>query len=45
MLPLSFQLLVAMVAHAINARMARSLHYLQEEIRVVEEANSSRHRR
>ena len=33
MLPLTFQFLIAMVAHAINERMARRLDYLQEEVR------------
>jgi hypothetical protein len=38
MLPLTFQFLIAMVAHAINERMARRIDYLQEEVRVLKEA-------
>ena len=38
MLPLLVQFLIAMVAHAINAPMARRLDYLLEEIRVLREA-------
>jgi putative transposase len=36
--PLTFQFLIAMVAHAINERMARRIDYLQEEVRVLKEA-------
>jgi len=38
MLPLTFQFLIAMVAHAVNERMARRIDYLQEEVRVLKEA-------
>jgi hypothetical protein len=38
MLPLPLQFLIAMVAHAINERMARKVDYLQEEVRVLKEA-------
>jgi putative transposase len=38
MLPLTLQFLIAMVAHAINERMARRIDYLQEEVRVLKEA-------
>ncbi|MGZ3357581.1 MAG: integrase core domain-containing protein [Isosphaeraceae bacterium] len=37
MLPLPLQFLVAMLAHAINERMARRVEYLQEEVRVLKE--------
>ncbi len=36
-LPLPLQFIVAMMAHAINERMARQLDYLQEEVRVLRE--------
>jgi len=38
MLPLPLQFLIAMVAHAINERLARRIDYLQEEVRVLKEA-------
>jgi hypothetical protein len=38
MLPLTIQFVIAMVAHAINERMARKLDYVQEEVRVLQEA-------
>jgi hypothetical protein len=38
MLPLPLQVLIVMVAHAINERMARRIDYLQEEVRVLKEA-------
>ena len=38
MLPVTFQFLIAMVAYAINGRMARRLGYVQEEVRVLREA-------
>ena len=38
MLPLPFQFLIAMIAHAINERMARKIEYLQAEIQVLTEA-------
>jgi hypothetical protein len=38
MLPLPIQFIVAMVAYAINERMARRLEYVQEEARVLREA-------
>ncbi len=41
MLPLTFQFLIAMIAHAINERLARRIDYLQEEVRVVKEALSA----
>jgi hypothetical protein len=37
-LPLQLQFLVAMIAYAINERMARKMEYMQEEIRVLKEA-------
>jgi putative transposase len=37
MLPLPLQFLIAMLAHAINERMARRVEYLQEEVRVLKE--------
>ncbi|MBN2194899.1 MAG: hypothetical protein JW751_18930 [Polyangiaceae bacterium] len=37
MLPLPVQFIMAMVAHAINARMALKLEYLTEEVRVLRE--------
>jgi hypothetical protein len=38
MLPVTFQFLSAMLAYAINERMARRLDYVQEEVRVLREA-------
>ena len=38
MLPLPLQFIIAMLAHAINARMARRIEYLLEENRVLKEA-------
>jgi putative transposase len=38
MLPVTFQFIIAMVAYAINERMARRAEYLQEEVRVLKEA-------
>lgn len=38
MLPLPLQFLIAMIAHAINAHMARSVEYLLEEVRVLQGA-------
>ena len=38
MLPMPLQFIIAMVAHAINERMARQLDYLLEEVRVLREA-------
>jgi hypothetical protein len=38
MLPAALQFLIAMVAHAVNARMARGVDYLLEEVRVLREA-------
>ena len=38
MLPVTFQFLSAMLACAINERMARKLDYVQEEVRVLKEA-------
>jgi len=37
-LPLPLQFIIAMIAHAINERMARQLDYLLEEVRVLREA-------
>ena len=37
MLPLPLQFIIAMVAHAINERMARRIDYLLEEVRVLRE--------
>ncbi len=37
MLPLPLQFIIAMVAYAINERMARRLEYLLEEVRVLRE--------
>ncbi len=37
MLPLPLQFVIAMIAHAINERMARQLDYLMEEVRVLRE--------
>jgi len=38
MLPVTLRFLIAMVAYAINERMARRLGYVQEEVRVLREA-------
>jgi transposase len=38
MLPATLQFIVAMVAYAVNERMARRVDYLQEEVRVLKEA-------
>ncbi len=38
MLPMTVQFLIAMVAHAINERMARQVDYLLEEVRVLRES-------
>jgi putative transposase len=38
MLPAALQFLIAMVAHALNERMARRIDYLLEEVRVLREA-------
>jgi len=38
MLPMTVRLLIAMVAHAINERMARRIDYLLEEVRVLKES-------
>ena len=38
MLPVTVQFLIAMLAHALNERMARRVEYLQEEVRVLKEA-------
>jgi putative transposase len=38
LLPATFQFFIAMVAYAINERMARRLDYVQEEVRVLREA-------
>src|SRR5262249_28104497 len=38
MLPVTVQFIIAMLAHAINERMARRVEYLQEEVRVLKEA-------
>jgi len=35
MLPVTLQFLIAMIAYAINERMARRLDYVQEEVRVL----------
>ena len=37
MLPMTLQFIIAMVAHALNERMARRVEYLQEEVRVLRE--------
>ena len=37
MLPVTIQFLIAMVAYAIDERMARRVEYLQEEVRVLRE--------
>ncbi len=41
MLPVPVQFIIAMVAYAINERMARRVEYLQEEVRVLKEALAS----
>jgi hypothetical protein len=38
MLPVTFQFLIAMIAYAINERMARRLDYVQEEARALKDA-------
>ena len=38
MLPVTLQFIVAMIAYAINERMARRVDYLREEVRVLKEA-------
>jgi hypothetical protein len=38
MFPVTIQFIVAMLAYALNERMARRLDYLQEENRVLKEA-------
>ncbi len=38
MLPAPLQFIIAMIAYAINQRMARRVDYLQEEVRVLKEA-------
>jgi len=38
MLPATLQFIIAMIAYAINERMARRVDYLQEEVRVLNEA-------
>ncbi|HVZ34440.1 MAG TPA: hypothetical protein VG963_18555 [Polyangiaceae bacterium] len=38
MLPVMLQFIIAMVAHAINERMARRVEYVQEEFRALREA-------
>ncbi len=38
MLPATLQFIIAMVAYAINERMARRVEYLREEVRVLKEA-------
>ncbi len=37
MLPMTFQFIIAMIAYAINERMARRIDYLHEEVRVPRE--------
>jgi hypothetical protein len=37
MLPLPLQFIIAMMAHAINERMARRLDYVLQEVRVLRE--------
>jgi hypothetical protein len=37
MLPVTIRFLIAMIAYAINERMARRVDYLQEEVRVLRE--------
>ena len=37
MLPAPLQFIVAIFAYALNARMARMMEYLQEEVRVLKE--------
>jgi hypothetical protein len=38
MLPVTLQFIIAMVAYALNERMARRVDYLQEEVWVLKEA-------
>jgi hypothetical protein len=38
MLPVALQFIIAMLAYAINERMAGRVDYLQEEVRVLKEA-------
>ena len=38
MLPVTLQFIIAMIAYAMNERMARRVDYLQEEVRVLKEA-------
>jgi hypothetical protein len=38
MLPTPLQFIIAIIAYAINQRMARRIDYLQEEVRVLKEA-------
>ena len=38
MLPLPLQFFIAMVAHAVNERMARKMEYMQQDIRILKEA-------
>jgi hypothetical protein len=38
MLPVTLQFIVAMIAYAINERMARRVDYLREEVLVLKEA-------
>jgi len=42
MLPLPLQFFIAMLAHAINERMARKMEYMQGEIRTLKEALAAR---
>jgi hypothetical protein len=37
MLPVTLQFIIAMIAYAINERMARRVDYLREEVRVLKE--------
>ncbi len=41
MQPVTLQFIIAMMAHALNERMARRIEYLQEEVRVLQEALAS----
>ena len=41
MLPVTLQFTIAMIAYAINERMARRVDYLQGEVRVLKEALES----
>lgn len=38
MLPVTLQFIIAMLSHALNERMAHRVEYLQEEVRVLQEA-------